>query len=364
VRGPAIWEGANLMMKAIIGRFAVCFLCLAFVAQGELTVPVFAREARVTEIVAVYDAGTFTCRTDVQLPVFGRYVPVKVRSISLPKAGESAADSGGREFTERLLEQAKFVALKNIERDGYFRVRADVYLDGVSLADLLVDAKAAVPLKKKVGSPESVPTAKVSKTLPRTAHRKQAKPVWLAAPTEFARSARRAAGVDVLGQLVDLSAFTPEMPLDEAIEVLKNATQPALRIVVLWNDLSNNAFIERDSPIGLDAMSGVSVETALELLLGGVSAGGEQLDYALRSGIIVIATKGYLGGKMVTRTYDLALPIGRGSDFFLEPVIGGYGRDGGGGLGDRYGTGGGGTDRTSRSGYGSSRRQGGGSIRR
>jgi len=44
-----------------------------------------------------------------------------------------------------ILKDAETIDLKNIERGKYFRIVADVFVDGESLADELIEAGIAVP---------------------------------------------------------------------------------------------------------------------------------------------------------------------------------------------------------------------------
>jgi len=74
-----------------------------------------------------------------------------------------------------------------------------------------------------------------------------------------------------LDRIVDLSELTPEMPLSEAIEELKNSVEPPLKIVVLWRDLYDNADIDQTTPINMDAISAVPLGAVLELLLKSTS---------------------------------------------------------------------------------------------
>jgi hypothetical protein len=51
---------------------------------------------------------------------------------------------------------------------------------------------------------------------------------------------------------VDLSALTFHTTFSEAIDILRNSAEPPLKIVVLWKDLSENAYVEPDTPIKID----------------------------------------------------------------------------------------------------------------
>ena len=126
---------------------------------------------------------------------------------------------------------------------------------------------------------------------------------------------------------VDLSTLTLDTPFSEAIELLRNSTQPPLRIVVLWRDLSENANVERDTPIRIDGVSGIRLRTGLEILLMAVSSGFAELGYVVKDGIIIIATKDSLPAKMVTRVYDISDLLARPARFgfgFAPGLLGGW----------------------------------------
>jgi hypothetical protein len=112
-----------------------------------------------------------------------------------------------------------------------------------------------------------------------------------------------------LKKMVDLSSLTFHTPFGEAIEILSRSTTPPLNIVVLWRDLSENAFIERGTPIMMEGVPQARLETGLKLVLRAVSSSPGQLGYAVQDGLIIVATKESLPTKMVTRIYyirDLA----------------------------------------------------------
>jgi len=141
-------------------------------------------------------------------------------------------------------------------------------------------------------------------------------------------------------RLADPSTFNRDMPFGEAIEILRNATEPRLNIVVLWKDLEN-AGIYGDTPIGIDGVSGIPLGMQLELLLASVSAGStEKLGYVVENGIIVVATEDSLPRKMVTRVYDVTDLLGRPANYYSIPMGMGMGGMGYGGSMGAYGRGG------------------------
>ncbi len=60
------------------------------------------------------------------------------------RAGEIFAKQG-KELVADILKDAETIDLKNIERGKYFRIVADVFVDGESLANELIEAGMAVP---------------------------------------------------------------------------------------------------------------------------------------------------------------------------------------------------------------------------
>lgn len=135
----------------------------------------------------------------------------------------------------------------------------------------------------------------------------------------------------------DPSTFTPETPFGEAIDILRNSTDPPLNIVVLWRDLEENADIDRDTPIGMDGVSGIRLRTCLKLLLASVSGGGlEKLRYVVEGGVITIATQDSLPKRKITRVYDITDLVSAPANYRFMPGLGmgfGFGGMGYGGQG-------------------------------
>jgi hypothetical protein len=114
---------------------------------------------------------------------------------------------------------------------------------------------------------------------------------------------------------VDLSALTYHTTFREAIDILSNSAEPPLKIVVLWKDLSENAYVEPDTPIKIDGVSGIRLRTGLELVLMSVYSGFAKLGYVVKGGVIIIATKESLPNRMVTRVYDVSYLLSQPARF-------------------------------------------------
>lgn len=147
--------------------------------------------------------------------------------------------------------------------------------------------------KKTVAEEDTTkPTTKLTTPVPTITHSQ--KPFYKADKPVYTR----------LDEIVDLSGLTPQMPFSEAIELLQHSVNPPINIIVLWDDLERNAEIYRDSPVYIDGISGVPLETSLKLLLIAVSA--VELDYVVDESSIIIATKYSLPHRMITEIYGLS----------------------------------------------------------
>ena len=138
---------------------------------------------------------------------------------------------------------------------------------------------------------------------------------------------------------VDLSSLSQETSFRDAIEQLKTSGGgKPLNIVVMWKDLEENTDIDETTPIKMDPISGVSLGTALELLLASVSGPDAELGYAVRGGVIRIATKESLSGQMKTAVYDATDILNTRAGYDLAGYGGGYNSGNyGGGYGNNYG---------------------------
>ena len=154
-----------------------------------------------------------------------------------------------------------------------------------------------------------------------------------------------------LAEIVDLLELSREMSFSRAIDVLKDAVYPSLKIVVLWRDLYESvAVIEPTTAINMDPISAVPLGAALGRLLDAVSGGLTDLRYVVQNGIITIATLESLPSKLETRVYDVTDLLGQPANYgdfqglgtgmgilqYLQYGLGGGGGGYGGGGGRRY----------------------------
>ena len=131
---------------------SVCILVLMLLC---LALPLHAGtttygHVRVAEITSVYDGDTFRCNIAGWPAVAGHNIGVRVFGIDTPekrgtKGRVKALALAARDLTARTLNRARTVELKNIRRGKYFRLVAEVWVDGRSLADILIRKGLAKP---------------------------------------------------------------------------------------------------------------------------------------------------------------------------------------------------------------------------
>ncbi|MHC4123224.1 MAG: hypothetical protein ACYSSI_06590 [Planctomycetota bacterium] len=117
-----------------------------------------------------------------------------------------------------------------------------------------------------------------------------------------------------LEEIVDLPKLRPDMTFSEAIEKIKNAVSPPLKIIVMWLDLEENAQIYQTTEINMDSVSQIRLGTALNLLLESVPGGSAKLGYTVSDGVIKIAIKESLQDPLELHIYDISRFIQSPSD--------------------------------------------------
>ena len=98
---------------------------------------------RCVEYIKNYDGDTITFNIPGLHPLIGDEIPVRVRAIDTPEIrGRSDCEKNiakeARFFVASKLKLAKNIELRNAERGKYFRIVADVVVDGTSIRDQLI----------------------------------------------------------------------------------------------------------------------------------------------------------------------------------------------------------------------------------
>ena len=111
-------------------------------AVNELVDP--SAEATKGTVISIADGDTITVSVD------GNNMKVRLIGIDTPEMRDKdpevrALARSARERTLCLLSSARRILLKDVRRGKYFRIIADVYIDGVNLGDILITEDLAKP---------------------------------------------------------------------------------------------------------------------------------------------------------------------------------------------------------------------------
>ena len=101
-----------------------------------------------------YDADTITFDIPNVHPIIGDKISVRVRHIDTPEIKgklpcEKEAARSAKRLIENLLKNAKRIDLENVDKDKYFRLLADVIVDGKPIKDVLLKNNLAYAYEGK-----------------------------------------------------------------------------------------------------------------------------------------------------------------------------------------------------------------------
>lgn len=124
---------------------------------------------RCVKYIKNYDADTVTFDIPNVHPLIGKSISVRVRHVDTPEIKgklpcEKDAARTAKRLIENLLKNAKRIDLENVDKDKYFRILADVVVDGKSLKDTLFKNNLAYNYeggtKQKINWCSRVPASK------------------------------------------------------------------------------------------------------------------------------------------------------------------------------------------------------------
>ncbi len=113
-------------MKLILSLFTI-FLCLSASANtyGDAE----------CELVSVIDGDTIKCNIAGYPDIIGREISVRFRGINTPEIRGEEREQGliSRQKLVNILSDKQTIMLRDISRDKYFRIDADIYADGMKV---------------------------------------------------------------------------------------------------------------------------------------------------------------------------------------------------------------------------------------
>lgn len=107
-------------------------------------------DANNVKVVSIYDGDTFKCSIKDYPTIIGDNIGIRIAGIDCPEMTDKrtaikALAQQAKQFTVARLREGKVVNLLNMRRDKYFRIIADVKIDGKDLAKELIDKGLAKP---------------------------------------------------------------------------------------------------------------------------------------------------------------------------------------------------------------------------
>ncbi len=118
---------------------------------GLLCTPfVYAQSIVVDRIISVYDADTFRVDIDSWPQIIGKNMSIRVNGVDAAEIrgkcpSEKLQAKMARDFTRAFLKKGHLIELRGMKRGKYFRLIADVYVDGKSLSKELISLGLARP---------------------------------------------------------------------------------------------------------------------------------------------------------------------------------------------------------------------------
>jgi micrococcal nuclease len=96
-----------------------------------------------------YDGDTITFNLPGLHPIIGKKINIRVNGIDTPVIKskcekETYNAHKAQQIVADILKDVEQITLKNMERGKYFRIAADVIVDGESLRDMLIEAGMVV----------------------------------------------------------------------------------------------------------------------------------------------------------------------------------------------------------------------------
>jgi len=105
--------------------------------------------ATVSAVTSIYDGDTFRANIEGFPTIVGEHMSIRISGIDTPELRgkcpqEKTQAKLAKQFTVKHLRSGKEITLKNIKRGKYFRLIADVYVDGINLAEQLIKHNHAI----------------------------------------------------------------------------------------------------------------------------------------------------------------------------------------------------------------------------
>lgn len=117
---------------------------LPFTINAKTTYP----NITVSSVVSVYDGDTIKVNIDNYPAVIGEAISIRILGIDAPEirgkcASEKVKAIQARDYLRVILASASVVELHNVSRGNYFRLFANVIVDGIDVGQLMIEKQLA-----------------------------------------------------------------------------------------------------------------------------------------------------------------------------------------------------------------------------
>jgi len=131
---------------SIILILSLSIYCFASSPQKKNTKPKSPKtygQVVIAEVTSIYDGDTFRCNIKDYPSIVGERIPIRINGIDCPEMKDNREEvkqlaRRAKQFTVGKSRGAKVISLKNMQRGKYFRIVADVDIDGQNLGKLLI----------------------------------------------------------------------------------------------------------------------------------------------------------------------------------------------------------------------------------
>ena len=126
----------------------LCFLSLSFLLNPWYSIAKSFGDYKGAVYIRNYDGDTITFNLPGLHPIIGKKINIRVNGIDTPEIRgkcekETYNAQQAQQMVANILKDAEQITLKNMERGKYFRIAADVIVDGENLAHTLIEAGMA-----------------------------------------------------------------------------------------------------------------------------------------------------------------------------------------------------------------------------
>jgi hypothetical protein len=253
------------------------------------TAPLISENYRVSEIVRVLSPTSFESKLE-------NYKPAKSVRFRVTLRDSGTRDS--KEYLENILKSAGRIELRNAVFKSYFRVEADLWLDGK-------------PVGSEKETVKQLPNPAIYQPVTVLLRQQSQSPEPPTKP--FAPVKNHSTTIDkLLDRQIDCSMLTEDTPLSEALVLLSESVEPRLPLLILWKDLQMNALIEKETPIGVEGFGRLKLRQALNIILLSVAGREPKPVLVAEGGILILGTQQMQLNNKTTRVYEttdlLAVP--------------------------------------------------------